>query len=410
MADNTSPESDLAAKLAQPPIKQPTFSRADWNFEAEHDPNDFNRQAITLSSPALLKDESDWTEAVEKMGSIKIPEDYRVRLIEMRHQTHGWTRDNKDDAATTQPTWWYRFVVEPKSSLLLNVDELVNTIGKRKPVTLPGVQDGKVFHYLAGDLQLGKIDGDSTEGIVAVLTGSLEAAAAQLRMLKKRGEKISIVHLAWLGDCIEGNQSQRGRNQWRTHLTVTEQVRLFRRLMLYAIDLFLPLVDEIQVDVVNGNHDEVQRSLATRGDDGHATEAAISLSDALALNPAAYGHVKVFVPPVDSTYMTRQIGSSIFTMAHGHQWNRGKAWDWWKGQTFNFQNSGAAHFLLHGHFHVAGLGHSWGYDTKRERTIICVPTFESQSTWWLEKTGDMSKRGAIMMLSAEGEFEGLQIV
>src|SRR5690606_10851178 len=142
---------------------------------------------------------------------------------------------------------------------------------------------------------------------------------------------------------------------WRTELTVTEQYRLFRRLKLYAIDQFAPLVESLEDDTVNGNHDDVQRQVTTRADDGHATESAIALSDALELNPAAYGHVRMFVPNKDESYITRQIGSSTFTMAHGHQWSRGKAMNWWAGQSFNWQAPGAAQFLLHGHEHTAGM-------------------------------------------------------
>jgi hypothetical protein len=49
-------------------------------------------------------------------------------------------------------------------------------------------------------------------------------------------------------------------------------------------------------------------------------------------------------------------------------------------------------------------------DTKRERTIICTPTFESESTWWKEKTGDLGRRGALTMLTRDGEFSHLSIV
>ena len=105
---------------------------------------------------------------------------------------------------------------------------------------------------------------------------------------------------------------------WRTELTITEQYRLFRRLMMYAIDSFQPLVERLEVDVVNGNHDDVQRFQNTRADDGHATESAIALADALLLNPAVYGSVKIFVPNKDESMVTREIGSSIFTHLHGH--------------------------------------------------------------------------------------------
>lgn len=395
--------SNLAERLAQPPLTQPSFSRTNFQFTSEIDPRDPSKQAITLTAPERLETEQDWASAVERMGGGKIPAGYRVRLVEMRHNTHGWSRPVPGQDATTTGTWFYRFAVEPLQSALHSVDDIIGSINKRRAAAAQRSEGPSVYHYLAGDLQLGKIDGDSTEGIVATLTRSLEAAADDLKQLRRR-VPVGVAHLAWLGDCLEGNQSQSGRNMWRTELTVTEQIRVFRRLMLYGVDLFAPLVERVEVDVVNGNHDDVQRFQNTRPDDGHATEAAISLDDALKLNPKAYGHVSLFVPERDSSYLTRQIGSSTFTMAHGHQWRRGKAWDWWAGQALNLQNPGASHFLLHGHYHTMSV------DTKRERTVICTPTFESESTWWKERTGDLARRGALTMLTRGGEFSHLSIV
>lgn len=204
---------------------------------------------------------------------------------------------------------------------------------------------------------------------------------------------------------MEGNQSQGGRNMWRTELTITEQYRLFRRLMLYAVDQFAPLVERLEIDVVNGNHDEAQRMpVATRADDGHATEAAIALADALELNTTSYGHVKIFVPNKDESMITREIGDSIFTHLHGHQVARGKSFDWWGKQALNLQSPGAAQFLLRGH------EHEFRVHTKRDRTEICVPTFESKSQYWVDKHGDIARTGAVVMVTEGEHFMDLAIV
>jgi hypothetical protein len=326
---------------------------------------------------------------------------YRVRLVELRHNTHGWTRATEGQKATTTGTWFYRFMVEPVTRTI-DVDDLLKVIRKRTPAT-PVAAGAEVYNWIAGDLQLGKSDGDGSEGIVAALIGSIDAAVTDFKRLGGR-KRFGIAHLAFLGDCGEGNQSQGGRNMWRTDLTVTEQYRILRRVMLYAIDAFRQIVAAVEVDVVNGNHDEMQRFQATREDDGHATESAIALRDALELNPDAYKHVSVFVPNRDESTITRPVGDTIMTMTHGHKWRRGKAFDWWAGQSLNFQSPGAAAMLLHGHeheFHVAA---------KRERTVICTPSFEDESTWWRHQTGDVGKRGAVVFTSAAGEFADMQIL
>lgn len=295
----------------------------------------------------------------------------------------------------------YKFAIAP--AFTANLDDVVESIKKRK--FNPSKSEGDfVFHWLAGDLQLGKIDGDGTQGVVDRVLASIDNGVKELKTLR-RTNPIGLVHQAWLGDCGEGNQSQGGKSFWRTELTITEQYRLFRRLALYAIDAFAPLVERLEIDVVNGNHDEAQRlPVATRADDGHATEAMIALSDALLLNPASYGHVQIYVPNKDEMTLTRQIGNSVFTHAHGNQWAKGKAFDWWAKQSLNNHSAGAADFLLHGHEHEMHM------QVKKERAVICVPTFESESTYWKHRHGDVARTGALTMLTNGKEFSNLSII
>lgn len=299
----------------------------------------------------------------------------------------------------------YKFSIAPTGKA--GIEDILAHVKARKPVKISSTGklegEGGVFDFLIGDLQLGKIDGDGVQGTVDAVLSSVDKSVEEFKRLRKI-RPLSSVQLSWLGDCGEGNVSQGGRNMWRTCLTVTEQYRVFRRLMLYAVDQFRSLSDDIGVNVVNGNHDQVQRFQETRGDDGHATEAAVAFSDALAMNPDAYGHVNVHVPNLDSTYMTRAVGSSIYTYAHGHQWSKAQHWKWWSGQALNWQHPGSSHFLVHGHTHTFFM------DSKKDRLVVAVPPMESKSTWWYEKTGDLAKRGAVIMCTENGEFSDLRIV
>jgi hypothetical protein len=92
-------------------------------------------------------------------------------------------------------------------------------------------------------------------------------------------------------------------------------------------------------------------------------------------------------------------------LVHGHQWARGKSMDWWAGQSFNLHAAQAGHILVHGH------EHEFSIRSKRDRLVLCTPTMESESTWWKHKTGDVAKRGAILMLTRPGgEFTGLEVI
>jgi len=328
------------------------------------------------------------------------PKDVRVLGGSVK-QTR-WQQRARTAGGDFETVWLtaYRFTIVPASTV--GIDDILRLIKRRRALAVPPSDDGSTFRFLAGDLQLGKIDGDGTAGTVDTLLESVDVAVKRLKELR-RTRSIGRTHVAWLGDCGEGNQSQGGGNMWRTELTVTEQYRLFRRLMLHTLDAFRPY-GEVSMDVVNGNHDDVQRFVRTRPDDGHATEAAISLSDALELNPATYSGCRIYVPSKDEPYLTRELGGSIHTSAHGHQWRRGKSWEWWAGQALNMHAPGASHFLFHGHEHELNVR------SIKERTIICVPSFESESSYWRHGHGTVGRRGAVIMTTEGGTYRDFEVV
>lgn len=279
-------------------------------------------------------------------------------------------------------------------------------LGRRFTPKAPGCvkpDTGAAFNFQASDLQLGKSDNGGTDLIVDRYLDSVQVALDRLVRLR-RFSSLPIVHVMFPGDCIEGNQSQSGRNMWRTELTITEQTRVFRHLMYKTIEAFAPLADSVLVDVVNGNHDEVQRFQTTRPDDGHATESAIAVREGLAMNRQSFGHVEVRVPPVDQGHMTVPVGDTVFTIAHGHQWRRGKAMDWWSGQTFYKHAAGAATILAHGHFHEVGL------ERQGSRVSICSPTYDQGSNYFREQTGAVSPPGGLVYVTSGGMFRDLSIV
>lgn len=382
-------------------IEQPTAAEAvkrpkrDWAFTTEYLPHDPNSAVVTAVTTAQLDGDKAIQQFIVAQGGV-IPKGYRARLVEMRHQTAGWTRDNKEDAAITKPVFFYRFAIEPITNVR-NIEELLKHIQK-KPAPRSTNDSPTVFTFAAGDLQLGKCDGDGTKGIIDTYNASVQAA---VKLWRKAGKPR--VQIAFAGDCIEGNVSQNGRNMWRTELTVTEQVRVFRRLILHTIDAFIE-APTVEIDVVNGNHDQVQRFQETRADDGHATEAAIAVADAMQLNHDRYGHCRVYVPERDSDHITRTVGATVMTIAHGHQWRRGQAMQWLAGQALNMQPAAETQILLHGH------EHEFGVRSRATRLILCTPALESESTWWKHKTGDQGKRGCIAFLHTAGTLEGLHLV
>jgi predicted phosphodiesterase/DNA-binding protein Fis len=295
----------------------------------------------------------------------------------------------------------FKFQIAAKGSASSATD--IDAIAKRlKKEPKPGCPP----HWLvfqAGDLQIGKRSRDgSTEQIVQRYFQSLESTVAEFKALKKHG--IEGIQISMPGDMCEGNQSQAGRNLWLTQETITEQGRILRRLMMATVEAFAPLVDQVLLTVVNGNHDEAQRQQSTYPGDGWATESAIAVSEALTLNPTAYGHVTVQVPEKWSGSMTIPVGDTIVAVVHGHQWRTGQAFKWWSDQAMNLQPAGAAQILQHGHYHT------WQIETTEHKTRIQSSTFDCGSDWYRDKRGATNRRGALVYLLNAGEVSRMSLL
>ena len=333
-----------------------------------------------------------------------IPDGYVATMLTAKYNPNAWTRDKAfDDSgrqapAVTRGAWSYTFKISKRVDRQSLVDDLIQ-LTKRKAVKRVEQKTDELFVFAMGDSQLGKPDGDGTDGIIRAWSQSL-ATARTIWMAQGRPS----VLIAGLGDHLEGNQSQGGRNFFRSDLTISEQLRLFRRMLLRTIDTFIE-APSITVGVVNGNHDDIQRFQTTDASDGHATESAIAVSEAMALNPARYGHVSLYVPGKDQDHLVLEVNGTNFVLIHGHQWSRGKAMEWWEKQTFNNHPAGAGHILIHGH------EHEFQISSRRDRLIITTPALESESTWFKQKYGAVGRRGVLTFITKPaGQFDRMTIV
>ena len=333
-----------------------------------------------------------------------IPDGYIATMLTAKYNPNAWTREKafdhqgKKNPAITKGSWSYTFKISKRVDRQSLVDDLIQ-LTKRKAVKRVEQKTDELFVFAMGDSQLGKPDGDGTDGIIRAWSQSLAIARSQWLASGR-----PTVLIAGLGDHLEGNQSQGGRNFYRSDLTVTEQLRVFRRMLLRTIDTFIE-APRIIVGVVNGNHDDVQRFQTTDSSDGHATESAIAVSEALALNPARYGHVSIYVPGKDKDHLVLEVNGTNFVLIHGHQWSRGKAMEWWEKQTFNNHPAGAGQILIHGH------EHEFQISSRRDRLVITTPALESESTWFKDKYGAVGRRGVLTFITKPaGQFERMAIV
>jgi hypothetical protein len=354
----------------------------------------------TITTPGLTNQPRTWDEFLLDAGlnpeTVEVVEPVTVR---------GWdaTQRTTDGANVTVRLHGYKLAVR-RRGVAVNLDDLLALV-KRVKGREKRPQGDHAFVVALGDLQLGKMDGDGPEGTLARTVEGIDLAVARLRAVR-RNLPVGHVHLAWLGDCGEGFVSQGGDSAWRTVLTQTEQNRLVRRLMMYAIEQFAPLSDRVTQTAIPGNHDQAVRfgkGGTTRYDDSHDVEAMVAVADALTVNAAAFAHVQTLTPKRDELTTTTEIAGTILTHAHGHMWRPGQHFKWWEGQAFGDLPPGRADILLSAH------GHHLTVEQRGARTYIIVPALECESTWWRHRTGQTGNPGVLTFTTNSGRIGDLHV-
>lgn len=352
---------------------------------------------VTLPPSPALADEASWADAVRALGA-DVPDGYRVRLVEAKYDPAAWHRDAEGEDAVTRPIWRYRFAVEVAPARL-DVDELLASV--RKPKAKPEATGGETYCFFAGDLQLGKPDGDGSAGTVERFYASLDRALTRFKVLRKRGH-IGPVLLGWVGDCIEGTESQGSHLLARLDLTVTEQVRVYRRLMAEQVAAFAEFAP-VHVAVVPGNHDEAKRvgnQVATRYDDSWAIEGAAQVADVMAAKGYDIGWT---FPGHDGLHLTVDASGTRIGLLHGHQ-TRGKMQAWLANKALDREPIGTCDIVVSGHFHTLRLEHMG------PTTWMQTGALDGGSVWWTHKGGLSSPPAALTFIAGDSRWHGLEIV
>ena len=305
----------------------------------------------------------------------------------------------------------FRATFVPSSgSVYVDPQELLDIVAKWKPQSTPRKPvkpsvSPVAYVVVLADTQVGKIDGDGSEGIIKNVLHKTDLAVARLKELRKAGREIDTIYLPQLGDCIEGFSSQGGKHIWRTDLDLTAQIRVYRRLLLHMVKTFAPLADKVIVPCVPGNHDEAVRvgnSMATTYTDSFALDAASAVADALADHPD-FKHVSFVFPKYDTLSVTLDMAGTVVGLIHGHQC-RGKAVDWWKNMAHGQQDIGEATLLLSGHYHHLRIEQSG------RKTWIQAPALDGGSQWFENSSGQAAPAGMLTLTVGNGGWSNVQIL
>jgi len=290
-----------------------------------------------------------------------------------------------------------------------DLDALTGMIGKWRPTKTAGAAHTDFAGFVApsGDTQIGKPDGDGTEGTIARFLSEVDRTVARLRNDLPRKAIAPDVTLPWLGDCIEGVNSQGGRLTMRLELTPTEQVRVFRRLLWAQIRAFAPHTERILIPVLPGNHDQAHRvgdQMATFHDDSWAIDGASAVMDGVNENPDLADRVRFVFPGHDELCVTLDVNGTTMGMTHGHVFGRDPL-KWWDGQAGGRSPVGDADVLLAAHSH-----HLRVQDHGGNRLFMQIPALDGGSTWFRHRRGAAAPSRMVSFWTEGGRVRGLDPV
>jgi predicted phosphodiesterase len=282
----------------------------------------------------------------------------------------------------------------------VDVEALCQWVLKRKPVKPVKVETDTALVALASDWQMGKGEGDGTEGTVERVATATDGLVARLKELRRAGRPVSTLYLVGMGDLVEqcggAGTGHYAMQTFSVDLDRREQMRVVRRLLLRAVDACAPHVERMVLAAVPGNHGENRDGTGkafTTWTDNDDLAVVEQVAEVLAANPDRYGHVSTFL--ADGLTLTLDIAGVAVAFAHGHQAKGGsghaaaKLEQWWKGQALGRTGVADAQILVTGHLHHLVVSEATG------RTFMQCPAMDPGSAWWVAQQGASSQPGML---------------
>lgn len=318
-----------------------------------------------------------------------------------KYMIEGKVRHSAWDVAGHGVHHAYRAHIVERPERSFDIEELVESIHDRSDRSEEDYgfesPDYEVWRTIQiGDTHIGKgeADGGGTDKIIEQWKISVKDALLQSET------EIDGVHIAFLGDLIEGQVSQGGKTAHGNDLSLTEQLRVARHMVMWTIETALDYTSNVIVSSVPGNHGETTRQFSVEICDSYDIDIVSSVQQAYELAKRDNDKVTFLYPKSNEGHLTYDVGDTTFTVVHGHNF-RGKmngAEKWWSGMSVNGREPGRATILLAGHFHSAQIS-----NFTKDKWILFSPSLETQSTWFAEKQGSSAKSGVLTYLTCEGE-------
>ena len=253
------------------------------------------------------------------------------------------------------------------------------------------------------DAQIGKVD--LRGGIEGIFVGMESAKATWVENVKAvKPEEIILVDL---GDSVEGFECVPSEDRLND-LSLTEQIRVWRRIFWSWIDTAASLAPTVKVISVPSNHASVRRGRAKMGlpDDDFGIEVLAQVSDIAAVHPEKYGHVSFLSPnDFEESIVIKAVGGLHIGAVHGHQLKSPNGIeDWLAKQHLGENPMSFADIALFGHYHHLKIG-----EVGRGKTYMIAPASDPGSSWYSNNSGNYSKPGVLTFTVDENGWSNLNI-
>jgi predicted phosphodiesterase len=358
---------------------------------------------IIVSKPlpkAIKPEDHKWDIYLAELGfdpkEFEIIEPFEVRT---------WTANM--GAGETEQFYYYKAKIiskNPISSKDFDYKNLLKEIKayKGQPQKITG---NSSFVVCLSDWQMGKRDGDGTQGIVKRIEQMIPDVTARIKDLKKNGVDLANLYVFGLGDIVEGCDGFYPMQEFSVEYDLRRQKMIARRLLVKAIKTWAPLFKNTVVACVPGNHGENRKNgkAFTSFGDNFDVSLFDEAQEILSENPA-FKKVK-FIIPENELWITLDVSGTIIGLAHGHQFRTGgryshqKAVAWLSGQAFGMTDVGDSDILISGHFHhlfVVNEG---------KRTLMQCPSVDGGSEWFENMTGKTSYSGTLTFSITPGKTQ-----
>lgn len=277
---------------------------------------------------------------------------------------------------------------------------------RRRNLDLPQGNASLVVAW--ADPQVGKDDGDGTEGTIRRWTNSHGKVLDRWKELRRQGVELERIVVASLGDLIEGVCGHYAQQTFRVDRNLREQMREAKHVIVAGLKVFSD-VAPVTVLPVGGNHGEVRNGGKSFTDFSDNLDVAVvhDAADILSENDRFAG-VQFHIPSAELT-QTIDLHGTVVGLAHGHQARGGgsveqKLLRWWRGQMEGRQPIGDADILLSAHYHhlqVAQHG---------SRTWIQAPSLDGGSEWFRDMSGLDSPAGVLTVVVGPDGWDHLRVL